>query len=639
MSALFRLKFLVLFILTSLILIFTPGVFAQTNQATTSAQSTTQYQALPAYVSPQSPVYANLVINNFSHALLCIGIGQSYLGPCLDYKWTKDLQGQVKAVPVLSSVNISGGLVGAGGSLLTALYVNKPLDSAEFLSYTGKNFGLISEAHAQVGGSGNSVLSPVFVLWQVSRDFSYLIMILIFILVGLMVMFRYKLNPQTVVSVQLALPGLVIGLIMVTFSYFLASLITDLAYVGTNLVGYYFAQAIRISDPGFTQTGLSQQLADQNLLKVGSSYTQILSDGAPLIRKGGTIWNVADQIIKQLPYNPIDWLSPQNIVRLFLAAVTYQIANSFGTALGVVAGGAITVLAPAATPLAIVGAPLISGFAGPALGTIAALAAYADPSSALAIGLSIIAVFAILYTVFRLLMKLISNYLQIIFLTITAPFYFLVASLPGRQDVAVDWMRNMLCNVLAFPAVIAVFYFAAFLIGNREIAAFGINAQFNPTNSPATLPLFGDIDLSFLRKVLAFGAILITPAIPDIICQAIGKPGRAGGLLEGAINQAVSGGRNYYGQYIGNISKVAQDVGTWKKRALGERTFTGGTFGEVQYRLARRTGHTLGTIEPPVSWDRRVGNWFERIRRSQASTTPESEEGVSVTGRPGSWHQ
>ena len=34
-----------------------------------------------------------------------------------------------------------------------------------------------------------------------------------------MIMFRSKLNPQTSVSIQLALPKIVVSLILVTFSY------------------------------------------------------------------------------------------------------------------------------------------------------------------------------------------------------------------------------------------------------------------------------------------------------------------------------------------------------------------------------------------------------------------------------------
>jgi len=227
--------------------------------------------------------------------------------------------------------------------------------------------------------------------------------------------------------------------------------------------------------------------------------------------------------------------------------------------------------------------------------------------------------------------------------------------MPGRQDMATDWIRNMLCNVLVFPAVIAVFYFAAYLVGGREIAVFNINMPLSPTNTSGALPLFGALDLSFLRKLIAFAAILATPAIPDIICQAIGKPGRAGSALEGAITGAVGQGRSYYGQFNGNVAKVAGDMGTWKERAFGKRQFTGGVFGDIQQRQTIRVNMAggvpdpknpgkkiplvLGNDLPNARWYYNLGNRFERWRRNLTSTTPQSPPGNDATRTGGNFQQ
>ncbi len=80
-------------------------------------------------------------------------------------------------------------------------------------------------------------------------------------MVGLMVMFRQRINPQTVITAQAALPGLVIGLILITFSYFLAGLISDTAFISTNLIGYYFSAAQNISgSPPLTETASTQSV-------------------------------------------------------------------------------------------------------------------------------------------------------------------------------------------------------------------------------------------------------------------------------------------------------------------------------------------------------------------------------------------
>ena len=56
-------------------------------------------------------------------------------------------------------------------------------------------------------------------------------MVIILIAAGFMIMFRVKINPQTVVSLQTMIPKLVITLLLVTFSYAIAGLVIDMIYV------------------------------------------------------------------------------------------------------------------------------------------------------------------------------------------------------------------------------------------------------------------------------------------------------------------------------------------------------------------------------------------------------------------------
>src|SRR3989344_4417049 len=122
------------------------------------------------------------------------------------------------------------------GTTTMALYT-PPTSATLYLANLGESIGLSPKsALAQnVAGSGAGIIQPVIQLWQVIRNLAYLAFILVFLSVGFMIMFRSKINPQTVISVQAALPGLVIGLILITFSYFIAALIIDLAFVGVQL--------------------------------------------------------------------------------------------------------------------------------------------------------------------------------------------------------------------------------------------------------------------------------------------------------------------------------------------------------------------------------------------------------------------
>lgn len=568
--------FAYLFIIIALFLIlfalFSPSVaFAQgaTQSATPSATLPSTYYPLPPTVSPTSPIYTDLIVHNMFHTFSCLTVGGSIIGqPCLTYQLQKDAQGAIQSVPVLSQINLSGGLLGTTGSLLAALYMNPPVRTADYLASLGQGLGIVKEAHAQgVFGSGQAVLSPVLALWQVSRNIAYLAMIIIFVIIGLMVMFRQRINPQTVITAQAALPGLVIGLILITFSYFFAALLTDTAFIGTNILGYYFSAA---QPPTTTPPPpLAEKAAAENVLSIMSKFLNGIDKGQ--------FSGIVEDVYRNLEEPALGF------VKTGAALIAYQYGSFVGPAIGSVVGGATCLLAPDASLLTKLGAPLCAAigqaFGSVATGTIGAAAVTIAPGPV--IGTAIWAIFMaiILYTMFRLLLRLINNFLSIIFLVISAPFHFLAASIPGRQGIATAWILNMLCNVLAFPAVMGVFYFIAFILGQGENAKqpFNITTPLG-IDGYQTLPLLGGFDISFIGILLAFGALIATPAIPDIICRTIGRVGVAGQLIGQEVSGGVRGGQGQFSQAQsrlggigGNISSAVTQYRGPRAPGLGER--------------------------------------------------------------------
>jgi len=132
----------------------------------------------------------------------------------------------------------SGGAISILAGLTGALYTTPPASSVEYLADLGQNLGIVKPAYAQ--GLGFSAFSPVLTLWKTFRDIAYLGFVVIFVIVGFMVMFRKRIDPRTVVTIQEALPNLVIALIIVTFSYAIVGLLVDfmefLNYLIVNLL-------------------------------------------------------------------------------------------------------------------------------------------------------------------------------------------------------------------------------------------------------------------------------------------------------------------------------------------------------------------------------------------------------------------
>jgi hypothetical protein len=94
-------------------------------------------------------------------------------------------------------------------------------------------FSPVSEVKAQ--GVGYSGLTWVQNYWKGFRDMSYTLLVVVIIVFAFMIMFRVKLSPQTVISVQSALPKVVIAMILITFSYAIAGFAIDLMYVVSGI--------------------------------------------------------------------------------------------------------------------------------------------------------------------------------------------------------------------------------------------------------------------------------------------------------------------------------------------------------------------------------------------------------------------
>jgi hypothetical protein len=121
-----------------------------------------------------------------------------------------------------------GGMLMSLGKMVDTLCFNPPVSSKEYFADVSKNFG-VKTAYAQ--GIGFAGLQNLLPLWKATRNLAYIFSVLIFMYVGLAIMFRVKIDPKTVISIQSALPKFIIALILVTFSYAIAGLLIDLIYV------------------------------------------------------------------------------------------------------------------------------------------------------------------------------------------------------------------------------------------------------------------------------------------------------------------------------------------------------------------------------------------------------------------------
>jgi hypothetical protein len=138
----------------------------------------------------------------------------------------------------------SGGIAGIMQNMSLAM-AQRPssTSSIEYIADMGHDLGIMpKEALAQ--GTTFAGLSPILTIWKTMRDLVYLLYVVIFMVVGFMILLRKKIDPRTVISIESALPKLIISLILITFSYAIISFMVDLSNLASRIIATIFVGPI-----------------------------------------------------------------------------------------------------------------------------------------------------------------------------------------------------------------------------------------------------------------------------------------------------------------------------------------------------------------------------------------------------------
>jgi len=166
----------------------------------------------------------------------------------------------------------AGGAVGSFGNLIAGMTSTPPVHTATYIADLGQSLGLAKPAYAQ--GTGFRALEPVLPIWKAFRNIAYFGFVIIFVVIGFMIMFRKNIDPQTVITVQSSLPKIIITLLLITFSYAIASLMIDLIYFLIYLIVGLFKNAGLLGG-GFEAT--KNELLERTLL--GIAFQDLLGPG------------------------------------------------------------------------------------------------------------------------------------------------------------------------------------------------------------------------------------------------------------------------------------------------------------------------------------------------------------------------
>ena len=510
----------------------------------------------------------NVMIEVMS-SLTCQLAGVDPINPKQGCLGIDSASGKIGFLPTPTSGQANGGAIGFMGNMIATLYT-PPLHTGDYFQNLAQNFGINKKAYAQSAGTGFQGLTPLIGVWSAFRNIVYLILVIVFIVIGLAIMLRIKIDPRTVMSIQNQIPKIIIGILVVTFSFAIAGFLIDMMWVfiyliygiisGVGNVNQLNPASLQGTNAFSAVDGLGGfvGIAGKSAYATGNIISNMFT--GPI---GGVLGTFVSSIISfmVLHFTPLGHIAD---------GLTKALGGIplFGKAAEAIAEGTFS-LAIGGVATAFFGSTILSWF-----GTAVAF---------------IIISIALLTALFRLWFTLIMAYVHILIDVVLAPFWIIGGIVPGSPISLSGWLRDLIANLAAFPAVIGMF-----MLGKVFMDAFG---ECSPNLSAADLaackaalanhfvpPLIGNPgEPSVIGSLIGLGIILMTPNVVNMLKTALKAPkidtsgiGRAIGAGAGL---PISTGKTIGSTIFGGREAVLNpDTQKWEKRGTA-RAFFGRVFG------------------------------------------------------------
>lgn len=220
------------------------------------------------------------------------------------------------------------GAVGAFGSLIAGMTSHPPIKTATYIADLGQSLGLATPAYAQDQGTGFKALEPVLPLWKAFRNIAYFGFVIIFVVVGFMIMFRAQINPQTVITIQAALPKIVVTLLLITFSYAIAALIIDLIYLLIYLLVGAFA-AFGILDQVSGAETAKDVLLGQTIFGIAWEHLMGLGPEQAAGAAADAVGNITNSLFGSIKGNLVNLIGQPLAYVIFAVAILIAVFKLF----------------------------------------------------------------------------------------------------------------------------------------------------------------------------------------------------------------------------------------------------------------------------------------------------------------------
>lgn len=419
-------------------------------------------------------------------------------------KFEKDKLGKISWVP--------GGMIGQTTKFIGYLY-NAPASGTLYLADSVNNF-IGKPAYAQSNGIGYTGLQPLLPVWRVFRNIIYIVISLVFVVIGLLVMLRIKISPQAVITIQSAIPKLISSLILVTFSYAIAGLLIDFTYVLPGIIITLFLKSPAIN--AIYQAMLT------NLIEALKLFFTNLTDINTTVLNNDFL----NGAINPNPY--------------ILFAYVGQMAPMLNVM------GVLVLLGLALTPT--MGISVI-------LGRVAAIFA------------PLILSIMIFIWMIKFFVGLLKCYFNVVLKIILAPLEIGLGAIPNMKLGFGSWFIGLVANLIVFPACTLFILLVVIIV--QMIPNLGLWA-------PDLIQLTDASFIA--KTCIGLGALMLLPKLPKLIPEAVFqlKPSPFGNAIgesfapfgkRGA--QMASGGAKYGLNAVDNVMGEETGDRWWNKAITG----------------------------------------------------------------------
>lgn len=419
-------------------------------------------------------------------------------------------------------------------SKLIAFPFMNPPSSGVYWAYSGlQSAGFIPKSYA-AEGIGFAAIKPFSNLWKIFRDLAYMLLVLVLIVIGFMIMFRMKINQQTIISVENALPKIVVSLILITFSFPIAGFLIDLMYIVIALV----ISLLSANNVYFDAGKITNEFIGSNM---GTLWNVIV--GQPEVTKiGSSILSLAGVWINIFIRTVVGvvsiWALPAG-AKLLIEGIQWTFKLFGFSGLGNSLGEVVPSIATLPTNILFMVFAIIIGFLW---------------VPQIIIGFLIL--FTLVFLFFRLFFYLFSTYVRILLLIIFSPILLLFEAIPGRS-VFSWWIKSLLVDIMTFPLMIVLILVASVI---QSQPASGVNLW-----AP---PFLGSIDPNVFTILFGITIILMIPELTKLVRETLGVKDlpigfNIGTFFAGA-GAAVAGGTGLVGQF-GSLMLGAQYIPGIKK--------------------------------------------------------------------------